>query len=765
MPADAYAKPTKRRLRVFAFDPAASVQLETAVINDSVIELPWERPWEDELAIGPTNDYLEVIDYDPSCRTFYEPLNLNEPWLLAQDGLPPAEGNPQFHQQMVFAVAMKTIRLFEAALGRPVFWSIPDDDPRVLAKKNRRPGAPDYPPFIKRLRIYPHALREANAYYSPAKGALLFGYFKAPPRFAGDEGEWVFTCLSQDIVAHETAHAILHGMRRRSIEPTNPDSLAFHEAFADIVALMQHFTMDGVVRHELTRTGGMLRSVNLLTGLASQFGHATGRGGALRMALETLRIEQTEREAGKEPVTRTLKDAVEPHDRGQFLVAAIFDTFVTIYERRTLDLFRMAGARPGDDRLPEQLIARLAAEAAKVAQSVLSMCVRGLDYLPPADAGFGDYLRAVITADTDLVPNDRLNYRVALAESFRKREIPVPGCMSYAPASLCWESPDLREFEALIVRNADKGEDSSPDMLFAAALRDMTLYARINGSSTQHFRPREEDPRFMTRESELNNYVESSRSTYVKGGMDARNLREEAMRVVMRNQRAMYNWLISASEDVEVERMWEALLGLRTLPLGKPRDGEAIRKSPKSISARSFKVGDLRKARWPRVWRDAIAIKGGDTIVLPSIEVHSVRVARRAGPGGNGEVFQLIVQITQRRRGYFNENVQKRVDENGPRRAPAGEDGKPGPDLDPQDFWFRGGATIIVDLRDGRLQRIIRQRIDNEDRLARQRSFILGDSTALAMTAAASEAVTNGHDARVTGFEAEPFAFMHGEMR
>ena len=762
MPAEGYAKPTKRRLRVFAFDPAASVQLETAVINDSVIELPWERPWEDELDIGPTNDYLEVIDYDPSCRTFYEPVDLNEPWLLAQDGLPPAEGNPQFHQQMVFAVAMKTIRLFEAALGRPVFWSIPDDDPRVMARKQGQRDAPDYPPFIKRLRIYPHALRDANAYYSPAKGALLFGYFRAAPRFAGDDGEWVFTCLSQDIVAHETAHAILHGMRRRSIEPTNPDSLAFHEAFADIVALMQHFTMDNVVRHELTRTGGQLRSVNLLTGLASQFGHATGRGGALRMALETLRHEQTERDEGKEVVTRTLKDALEPHDRGQFLVAAIFDTFVTIYERRTLDLFRMANARPGDDRLPEQLIARLAAEAAKVAQSVLSMCVRGLDYLPPADATFGDYLRAVITADADLVPDDKLNYRVALAESFRKREIPVQGTMSYAPASLCWEPPDLREFEELIARNAEKGEDSSPDMLFAAALRDMTLFARVNGSTPQHFRPRDEDPRFIPRDSELNHYVASSSSTYLKGGMDDRNLREEAMRVVMRNQRAMYNWLINASNDVAVERMWEALLGLRTLPLGTPRD-DTDRRSPMSISARSFKVGDLRKARWPRVWRDAVCIKGGDTITLPSVEVHSVRVARRAGPGGSGDVFQLVVQITQRRRGYFNENVQKRVDDSGPRRGPAGEDGKPGADLDPQDFWFRGGSTIIVDLKDGRLQRIIRQRIDNDYRLGRQRSFILGDSTALAMTAAASEA--NGRDARVTGFEAEPFAFMHGELQ
>ena len=33
--------------------------------------------------------------------------------------------------------------------------------------------------FVRKLRIYPHALREANAYYDPDKIALLFGYFRA----------------------------------------------------------------------------------------------------------------------------------------------------------------------------------------------------------------------------------------------------------------------------------------------------------------------------------------------------------------------------------------------------------------------------------------------------------------------------------------------------------------------------------------------------------------------------------------------------------
>ena len=92
---------------------------------------------------------------------------------------------------------MRTIRSFERALGRTVLWAgdkeIPAADDLLLSN------------FTPRLRVYPHALREANAYYSPQKRALLFGYFR-PARAGADDidSNWVFTCLSQDIVAHET---------------------------------------------------------------------------------------------------------------------------------------------------------------------------------------------------------------------------------------------------------------------------------------------------------------------------------------------------------------------------------------------------------------------------------------------------------------------------------------------------------------------------------------------------------------------------------
>ena len=77
---------------------------------------------------------------------------------------------------MVYAVAMTTIQHFERALGRQVFWS----EGRVEPPQRWR--AQHFP--VQRLRIYPHALREENAYYDPVKKALLFSYFPARPESA-----------------------------------------------------------------------------------------------------------------------------------------------------------------------------------------------------------------------------------------------------------------------------------------------------------------------------------------------------------------------------------------------------------------------------------------------------------------------------------------------------------------------------------------------------------------------------------------------------
>jgi hypothetical protein len=97
--------PPFRKLKGYAFDPSLSMRVDTSLINDIVYKVPWENA----LAAGPVGEYVEVVDYDPTLQKFYSPVNLNDPELLAQDGLEPSESNPQFHQQMVYGVVMTTI--------------------------------------------------------------------------------------------------------------------------------------------------------------------------------------------------------------------------------------------------------------------------------------------------------------------------------------------------------------------------------------------------------------------------------------------------------------------------------------------------------------------------------------------------------------------------------------------------------------------------------------------------------------------------------
>ncbi|MDH4066360.1 MAG: hypothetical protein OEW19_18315, partial [Acidobacteriota bacterium] len=405
-------------------------------------------PWE-ALPPGPVGEYLEVIDVDPASGCFYEPVHLDDPGLLAQNGLAPSEGTPQFHQQMVYAVASLTINNFERALGRRSLWRHGPPPPGKGPKNDST--------FVQRLRVYPHALREQNAYYSPNKVALLFGYFRATETAAAQHvpGGMVFTCLSHDIIAHETTHALLDGMHRRYLNPTNPDVRAFHEAFADIVALLQHFTFADILRHQIASTRGALRTQESLLGqLAGQFGRALGLRGALRDAIGSV-DPQTGAWTPRVPDPQAYQTAFTPHERGAILVAAVFDAFLSIYERRTADLIRIATGGTGllqPGAIHPDLVARLADEAARSAHHVLAMCIRSLDYCPPVDITFGEFLRAIITADTDAVVDDDRRYRVAFVEGFRKWGIYPRDLRTLSEDSLRWRAPDndqMRPSQAL----------------------------------------------------------------------------------------------------------------------------------------------------------------------------------------------------------------------------------------------------------------------------------------------------------------------------
>jgi hypothetical protein len=431
--------PDVRPLKVYAFDPSFG----RFVGNYMTASVRYEA----DLKPGPIGDRFAVIDYDGTAKTYYAPVNLDDPKLLISGGLDPSETDPRFHQQMVYAVASETLQRFESALGRRIHWrrieNTPDTTPESRAAASNC------------LNLYPHAMYQANAFYSPGAHGILFGYFRASRTQPGRNlpGQTVFTCLSHDIIAHETAHAIVDGIREYFMEPTNIDVPAFHEAFADLAALFVHFTHKEVLLDTLRKTGGRLFDLQLkpeaqvdkdagpaliqaqidtpnpLVELAKQFGEASGMQSGLRSAL------------GTRPNSDDIKTKTEPHDRGSILVAAVFDAYFTIYGRRTYDLFRIfraGGGTTDNGDIPVPLAERLAAEASRTAEQFFAICVRALDYCPPVDITFGDFLRAVLTADLDFHPDDTDGVRDAFMQAFRLRGIVADEVASFSEDSLFW---------------------------------------------------------------------------------------------------------------------------------------------------------------------------------------------------------------------------------------------------------------------------------------------------------------------------------------
>lgn len=420
--------PLWRDLTILAQDPDA--RLRGDVIWSSV-RLPVEA-----LLPGPCGARIKVVDYDASLDRFYPPL----PGGYASNGTPtdpmlamtPRQrlSSVHFHQQNAYAIAMRILARFETALGRRVNYAFAGHQ----------------------LHIAPHAFSEANAYYSRESRSLCFGYFP------NNGGGTTFTCLSHDIVAHEMAHALLDGLRPRYIDPSSPDQAAFHEGFADVIALLVLLSDPRIVETALlagkavaaTQRYVAIKSVeekalkrSALLGLAESMGEPLPNGSteALRRSVE---LKPRRNWSGS-------REYAEPHQRGEVLVHCLLSAFIKVWRQR---ISALGQVKPGFLDLK-----RVVEEGATSASHLLTMSIRAIDYTPPTDVSFSDYLTAILTADREMLPDDgRYGYRQVIRDSFAAWNIrPAPT----ADAEGCWRAFDQRlnyahiRFESL-QRNADE---------------------------------------------------------------------------------------------------------------------------------------------------------------------------------------------------------------------------------------------------------------------------------------------------------------------
>jgi hypothetical protein len=423
------------RIPIFIKDPA--VALENPALGVQTIEVRLEPGFGD----GPTSSRIAVVDFNADTQQVTAPViwHPENGWFrVSPDGewLPDAPKEPpedrklnsdeqkqydayyrqfvektvssqSFHQVNAWAVVQRVLEFYEdpQALGRAVPWGFDGN----------------------RLIVVPHAGYGENAFYDRNSKSLQFYYF-------GDVERPGYTCLSHDIIAHETGHAVLDGIRPLYNHSSAVQTSAFHEFIGDLTAiLLALFNRD--IRHYLARTTrGDLRAAGVAADLARQFGEVVEGRPYLRSAINDLTMQEVDR-------------SLSPHTVSQVLTGAMFDILIGIARKHmeknapeatdegadrgagdesavaaedtedaveAADDTANAGTAPAREVTPYQALWWSAERFRRVALQPLDLC-------PPCDIQFLDYARAVLLNDILTNPVDEEGYRQDMLEAFHLR--------------------------------------------------------------------------------------------------------------------------------------------------------------------------------------------------------------------------------------------------------------------------------------------------------------------------------------------------------
>lgn len=267
--------------------------------------------------------------------------------------------NTEFIQLNTFATAYRTLLFFEKVLGRRISWGFDGEQ----------------------LLIVPRAGEMRNAFYERESRSLQFFEFdaKSPDHQDPAKRRRILTSLSHDIITHEMAHAALDGIAPDLYNATTPYSLAFHEAIADLTAIMLTLMNETIVFSIHAISSSSLDIYEILGQLAEEFGQDLRRdegAGFLRSA-DNDRTLDPECLSHDPTGGSNYVDRCDPHACSQILTGAVYRVFCRHAESLKKD--------------PERRIAIAAGHIA-------NLLIPALDYLPPGEIGFRDFARAVDAA-------------------------------------------------------------------------------------------------------------------------------------------------------------------------------------------------------------------------------------------------------------------------------------------------------------------------------------------------------------------------------
>ena len=340
----------------------------------------------DRFLDGPACRRIAIVDFDPATGLPSPPPATFTPFKSnPRSGKYVADDDETSAANIAinaFGTVFQTVRMFEGpdALGRQVDWAFGSEQ----------------------LLVVPRAGEWANAFYERATRSLQFF------SFVGESGARVHTALSRDIVAHECGHALLDAVAPSLYDSSTPQSVAIHEAVADLIAVIMALDSRRLREAVLARSHNVLAGANAFTAIAEEFGMARpSTDGMARHALRELQNDET---------LETLSGA-RPHVLSTLLSAIFYDTLSVIFAK----LFQ-------DAKLPDTdgVTATPSAAANKAlgtAQIVFRrFLLRGIDYLPPGELSFADVGRATLAADRAARPTAS-KVRQNFAEQFVQRRV------------------------------------------------------------------------------------------------------------------------------------------------------------------------------------------------------------------------------------------------------------------------------------------------------------------------------------------------------
>ncbi len=273
----------------------------------------------------------------------------------------------EFDAVHTYAVVRMVLTMYQRALKEKLNWNWGEGDT---------------------IKVEPHAGNTPNAFYSRTGKCLKFFYFKEAGSKATDP--LIYTCRSLDIVAHETGHAILDGIKPDWLPFTEVQTGGLHESFGDLTAIFLALSQLDLVEHVVSYTKGNLHKSNILNKIGEEFGEGIGRSSGIRNADNNIKLSEA---------------STGVHELSQVFTGAIFDVLASAFH---------AARRPRwiDD----------AVVLYEVSKKVMTLTLEGIRNAADQNATFKDVAEQMIIF-AQAHPEEFDGYDDIITAEFTQREV------------------------------------------------------------------------------------------------------------------------------------------------------------------------------------------------------------------------------------------------------------------------------------------------------------------------------------------------------